>query len=109
MTKLLYILILVGAVSLTAWISASGEFDRGFTFECVPITGTHDATPTNDVTPDASTSTPSEEATKAKCNRGIGNGPENCDPGKSSGQGKGKGRRAGEDRDEPKGNPGKRD
>lgn len=42
-----------------------------------------------------------EPTEKPKCNRGVGNGSENCDPGNSSGQGDGKGRRAGEDRDEP--------
>ncbi len=34
------------------------------------------------------------------CNRGIGNYAEGCDPGNSSGKGKGDGRRAGEDREE---------
>ena len=83
MTKLLYILILVGAVSLTAWISASGEFDRGTPLECIPIT--HDATPTNDVTSEAPASTPevTTEATKQHCNQGRGNGDDSCSPGNS--------------------------
>ena len=53
-------------------------------------------------TPDP-TATPVPTATPGpdpKCNRGIGNGSEDCDPGNSSGQGGGGGRRAGEDRDE---------
>jgi len=57
-----------------------------------------DTAPTPDVTP-----IPSEEpepTEKAACNRGIGNASEGCDPGNSSGQGKGDGRKAGEDRDE---------
>ena len=83
MTKLLYILILVGAVSLTAWISARGEFDRGTPLECIPIT--HDATPTSE----APTSTPevtpevTAKATKQHCNQGRGNGDDSCSPGNS--------------------------
>ncbi len=53
-------------------------------------------TPTNTDAPDV---TPTD-VSKVKCNRGIGNGSENCDPGNSSGQGRGGGRRAGEDRGE---------
>jgi hypothetical protein len=45
------------------------------------------------------TLSPTEEP-RESCNRGIGNSSEDCDPGNSSGQGKGQGRRAGEDRDE---------
>ena len=41
-----------------------------------------------------------------KCNRGIGNLEEGCDPGNSFGQGKGEGRSAGEDRHESEGPPG---
>jgi len=44
--------------------------------------------------------------TKEKCNRGVGNLEEGCDPGNSGGQGKGGGRPAGEDRSEDKGPPG---
>lgn len=44
--------------------------------------------------------TPVPPTEKPKCNRGIGNGSENCDPGNSSGQGGGQGRGAGEDRKE---------
>lgn len=55
-------------------------------------------TPTPTTTPDpTATPVPTE---KVKCNRGIGNNSEGCDPGGSSGQGRGGGRRAGEDRDE---------
>lgn len=57
-------------------------------------------TPTPPVDP---TPTPED---KAKCNRGVGNYEENCDPGNSSGQGQGDGRPAGEDRDEDQGPPG---
>ena len=42
---------------------------------------------------------------KPKCNRGVGNLEEGCDPGNSGGQGQGDGRPAGEDRDEDKGPP----
>lgn len=59
--------------------------------------------PTPTFTPVPPTPTPTPEPTeepKAKCNRGIGNGSENCDPGNSYGQGQGGGRPAGEDRDE---------
>ena len=45
-------------------------------------------------------STPTPPTEKPHCNRGIGNGSENCDPGRSFGQGRGGGRPAGEDRDE---------
>ena len=56
-------------------------------------------TPTPQDTP---TSPPPEPTDKPKCNRGIGNDSEGCDPGNSSGQGLGQGRDAGEDRDEHK-------
>lgn len=46
-----------------------------------------------------STPTPKEHTS---CNRGIGNGSEDCDPGNSSEQGRGGGRGAGEDRGEEK-------
>ena len=39
---------------------------------------------------------------KEKCNRGLGNDSEGCDPGNSSGQGQGQGRDAGEDKNEHK-------
>ena len=55
-----------------------------------------DPTPTN---PPPDTPEPPD---KEKCNRGIGNDAEGCDPGNSSGQGQGGGRDAGEDRDEHK-------
>ena len=45
---------------------------------------------------------PPEPPDKEKCNRGIGNDSEGCDPGNSSGQGQGEGRDAGEDRNENK-------
>lgn len=44
------------------------------------------------------TTTMSSPAIASSCNRGIGNGPERCDPGNSFGQGGGGGRQAGEDR-----------
>lgn len=50
------------------------------------------------------TSTP-EPTDKPKCNRGIGNLEEDCDPGNSFGQGQGEARPAGEDRDEAEGAP----
>ena len=83
MTKLLYILILVGAVSFTAWISASGEFDAGiFTGECRPVAnGTITVTPT---TTPSDTPEVTPEPTKQKCNQGIGNGTDGCDPGNSN-------------------------
>ncbi|MHA2062975.1 MAG: hypothetical protein ACXABY_01195 [Candidatus Thorarchaeota archaeon] len=55
--------------------------------------------PPPDPTPTPPTPPPTEEP-KEKCNRGIGNDSEGCDPGNSSEQGRGEGRRAGEDRDE---------
>lgn len=79
MTKLLYLLVLVGAVSLTAYISAEGEFDAGEN-GCVPVvpSGTPDVTSTP-------VDTPVPTATeKVKCNQGIGNGEEGCDPGNSN-------------------------
>lgn len=57
--------------------------------ECYKVTPTPPIPPTD---------TPDEQ----KCNRGIGNDSEGCDPGNSSGQGQGAGRDAGEDRDEHK-------
>lgn len=53
-------------------------------------------TPDTPDTPTPEPPTPERE----RCNRGIGNGSENCDPGNSFGQGRGEGRRAGEDRQE---------
>ena len=55
-------------------------------------------TPTPPIPPTDTPETPDKE----KCNRGIGNNSEGCDPGTSSGQGGGSGRDAGEDRDENK-------
>ena len=59
-------------------------------------------TPTPENTP---TATPPVDE-KEKCNRGIGNLEEGCDPGNSFGQGEGGGRPAGEDRHEAEGPPG---
>ena len=72
------------------------------------FTPTDDPTPTLEITPtptDDPTATPTPED-KEKCNRGIGNLAEGCDPGNSFGQGKGGGRPAGEDRHEAEGPPG---
>lgn len=74
------------------------------------FTSTPTETPTDNptVTPtpiDDPTATPTLED-KEKCNRGIGNLAEGCDPGNSFGQGKGGGRPAGEDRHESEGAPG---
>lgn len=71
------------------------------TSEDTPIFPTNtptDPTPTDTPVP-TDTPTPDEP----KCNRGIGNYEENCDPGTSGSKGQGDGRRAGEDRDEPTG------
>lgn len=56
-----------------------------------------DPTPTPVPTDPIPTPVPTD---KPKCNRGVGNGSEDCDPGGSYGQGGGTGRRAGEDRAE---------
>ncbi len=84
MNKLLYLLVLVGAVSLTAYISASGEFDAGEN-GCIPV-GTSSSTPVAHATntPVDYISTPTAKPTKEKCNQGLGNGPEGCDPGFSN-------------------------
>ena len=72
--------------------------------EIIPPTNIPSDTPVVPTpTPVGPTPTPTdspEPTPKPKCNRGIGNGSENCDPGNSGGQGRGDGRRAGEDRDE---------
>ena len=60
--------------------------------ECDPI---KTPTPPTETPPPPPTEEPNES-----CNRGIGNGAEDCDPGNSSGQGGGQGRGAGEDKDE---------
>jgi hypothetical protein len=54
-------------------------------------------TPSVTPVPTEPTSTPSPDPA---CNRGIGNGSEDCDPGNSYGKGGGGGRPAGEDREE---------
>ena len=56
--------------------------------------------------PPPPTPTPPPPPEKERCNRGIGNLEEGCDPGNSFGQGKGDGRPAGEDRHESEGPPG---
>ena len=73
--------------------------------ECYNVSPSGENTVSNETPDDPPdvTPVPSEEpkpTEKASCNRGIGNGSENCDPGNSAGQGKGDGRKAGEDRDE---------
>ena len=58
--------------------------------------------PTKPVDTPTPEDTPTLPPSTTKCNRGIGNDSEGCDPGNSSGQGQGVGRAAGEDRDEHK-------
>ncbi len=71
-----------------------------------PTNGTPESTSTP-VGPTATPTDPGPEPTeKPKCNRGIGNLSEGCDPGNSFGQGQGGGRPAGEDRHEADGPPG---
>lgn len=73
--------------------------------EVTPTNGGPTATPTP-VEPTLTPTDPGPEPTeKPKCNRGIGNLSEDCDPGNSFGQGQGGGRPAGEDRDEEHGAP----
>lgn len=56
-------------------------------------------TPSPTSQPDVPAPTPDSDE-RQRCNRGLGNGSEDCDPGNSYGQGNGAGRRAGEDRHE---------
>lgn len=90
MNRLLYLLILVAAVSLTAHISASGAVhdEGGGCFQptsqpdSTPVFPTETASPT--ATPVVPTTTPEMKPTKQACNQGIGNGAEGCDPGNSN-------------------------
>ena len=86
------------------WILADGN-DLVYTcgcssLECIEEIINGDETPTPP--PPPTTPPPPEPTEKPKCNRGIGNDSEGCDPGNSSGQGQGQGRDAGEDRNENK-------
>lgn len=64
------------------WPDGSGD--------CYPCIGGEceiETTPTATVPPPDSTPTPRPEpTTKPKCNRGLGNGAEGCDPGNSGGK-----------------------
>ena len=66
----------------TCYQWADGSGDCYPCLECKPT-----PPPTKEPTPPTETPVPSPtEAPKAACNRGIGNGPENCDPGNSGGK-----------------------
>ena len=58
--------------------------------------------PTDPVSTPTPEDTPPPPPSTTKCNRGLGNDSEGCDPGNSAGQGQGEGRDAGEDKDEHK-------
>ncbi len=75
-------------------------------YDFCPVTFVETPTPTSTPTPPPE-ETPTPPPEKEKCNRGVGNYEEDCDPGNSSGQGQGGGRPAGEDREEDQGPPGR--
>ncbi len=103
MKKAIYLLVLVGAVTFTAYISASGEADDGNLsgIDCDPVVTvleteippepTNTSRPTNTPvsertnTPQPTpTDTPREpKPTKQHCDQGRGNGDDGCSPGNS--------------------------
>lgn len=95
-----------GAICVYNLINGETDAEDVVVLSCYCPCGTGDCgnipTSTPDTEPTSTPPTPPEPPDKEKCNRGIGNNSEGCDPGNSSGQGQGAGRDAGEDRNENK-------
>ena len=95
-----------GAICVYNLINGETDAEDVVVLDCYCPCGTSECdqdVPETKVPEDTPTPPPEPTPPDAeKCNRGIGNNSEGCDPGNSSGQGQGAGRDAGEDRDEHK-------
>lgn len=101
MKNWVFIIILVAAVSFTAWVSASGEADDGqFSGDaCDPVVTileteipgdptngpqpTNTPEPTNTAEPNPTDIPREPKPTKQHCDQGRGNGDDGCSPGNS--------------------------